>query len=281
MNYSKLLNGYNCLPISIKKDLLKMGNKKIKNILPKDIELLLNGLGLDPYNQKIVFITITKDGMFFNYDELKRVLSNYFSIPIDNNFENAVDGLRSRLNNKGFNTLPSNIRQECDDYSNRVMFSKYEEPSSHIPRPVREQILTDMAIEKSKAENSFKKFTEIKLDLFEKLVINEEDYKKVTIDFDQDKLNLYLAFIVKEYAEKFKNKNKIKDYRFALKYINDYLDNNKELLDNNYEVSKYFPVDETFNINSLKEYMDSISIDDLEDKSISKDKSTKKTYSKK
>ena len=258
MNYSKLLNGYNCLPISIKKDLLKMGNKKIKNILPKDIELLLNGLGLDPYNQKIVFITITKDGMFFNYDELKRVLSNYFNIPIDNNFENAVDSLRSRLNNKGFNTLPSNIRQECDDYSNRVMFSKYEEPSSHIPRPVREQILTDMAIEKEKAENSFKKFTEIKLDLFEKLVINEEDYKKVTIDFDQDKLNLYLAFIVMGYADRFRYKNKLNEYKFALKYVYDYLNNNKELLDNNFKVSS----NNKYMIYSLKEYLNSTILED-------------------
>ena len=282
MNYSKLLNNYNSLPISINRNLLNLGKNEINKILPDDINSLLTSIGLKAYVQKLVYINVTKDGLFFNYDELKKELSKYFGITIDKHFQESIDGFKNRLNSKtGLATLPNNIRQECEKYTNHVVFSKYSEIKQHPTVTEKEEKDIAIATEKMNAEKFYKKFIEKKIDLFEKLVLNEEDYKKVTIDFDQDKLNLYLAFIVKEYAEKFKNKNKIKDYRFALKYINDYLDNNKELLDNNYEVLKYFPVDETFNINSLKEYMDSISICDLEDKSISLDKSTKKTYSKK
>jgi len=269
MNYSILLNGYNCLPISINKDLLNLGSNNIDSILPKDIELLLNSLGLDIYNQNLVYINVTKEGIVFNYDRLIKVLSNYFNIPINKKFENTINSFRSRLKTtNGLSTLPVNIRQECDDYSNHIMFSKYKEPNVHTSTPVREQTLTDMAIEKAKAIDLYKKYIEKKLNIFEKLVINEEDYKRVTIDFDQDKLNLYLAFIVKDYADKFKNKNKIKEYKFALKYIYDYLNNNKELLDNNFQVSKY-DFNDTYSIDSLKEYLESLN---LEDNNISIDK---------
>ena len=87
MNYSKLLNNYNSLPISINRNLLNLGKNEINKILPDDINSLLTSIGLKAYVQKLVYINVTKDGLFFNYDELKKELSKYFGITIDKHFQ--------------------------------------------------------------------------------------------------------------------------------------------------------------------------------------------------
>ena len=235
MDYDKLLNNYNCIPIRVTKNLLVLSKKGQENrVLYSPIIFILNSLGINQYKQNLITINVTKEGLIFNYDSFKNVLSKYFNIPIDENFEKNVQHLKSILRSKdAYQEMPNFLKQKCDKYSNGI-------PNSKTKQQRKEFISKTLTL----------------LSSFSDFIMKEEKYKKVPIDFDQDKLNLFLAYTMREYTIQFKKMEMTREYNKALEYLKTYLENNNDLLERSFRIPKFKKEEKPYQISSIKLFVD-------------------------
>ena len=177
MDYERLLNGYVSLPInaiSYPKYLLNDNNKQV-NLSELNIYLyeLFNSFEIDFYRQNMITnIKITKDGLLFDLTNLKKWLSEYFKIELDDNLPEKLDKLEEDIKNGKYTILHITplMGKAFDNYSlKRHISPKAKESTIHRAR-----------------RKEFMKKTMRDIRFFKDLYLNESKYSKVYDIFDQD-----------------------------------------------------------------------------------------------
>lgn len=241
MDYERLLNGYVSLPInaiSYPKYLLDDNNKQ-GNLSELNIYLyeLFNSFEIDFYRQNMITnIKITKDGLLFDLTNLKKWLSEYFKIELDDNLPEKLDKLEEDIKNGKYTILHITplMGKAFDNYSlKRHISPKAKESTIHRAR-----------------RKEFMKKTMRDIRFFKDLYLNELKYSKVNDIFDQDKINLYLAYVIMDYAIQCKRNNEEKKHKHALKYLYEYVKNNQLLLQDEFSI-KWEEYDRNGNVISV------------------------------
>lgn len=228
MDYERLLNGYVNLPInaiSYPKYLLNDNNKQ-GNLSELNIYLyeLFKSFEIDFYRQNMITnIKITKDGLLFDLTNLKKWLSEYFKIELDDNLPEKLDKLEEDIKNGKYTILHITplMGKAFDNYSlKRHISPKAKESTIHRAR-----------------RKEFMKKTMRDIRFFKDLYLNESKYSKVNDIFDQDKVNLYLAYVIMYYAIQCKRNDEEKKHKHALKYLYEYVKDNQLLLENEFSIN--------------------------------------------
>ena len=234
MTNKELLNMYSCISISVNENLRHL-LKENGVFLHNNIESLMK-LFKENKAQNLIKIDIKENGMFYNYGELKKELSSFFNIPINDKFNKNVALLKEIIINNYSVLMPSRIANASNNYVSlkvREKFGKNKMPKKQSKRIKRQQEILELQQE---ARAMFRKRIYYSLCLFEDLILNENKYKEIPVEFDPIKLNLYIAHIVKNYALKYEENEDITGYDIAIQYLRDYLENNKKLLDTDFHI---------------------------------------------
>lgn len=228
MDYERLLNGYVSLPINLKKYPCYLLNDNSKQgYLPEFNINLYNihksfGLMDTNFINIIGNIKITKDGLYFDLTNLKNWLSEYFKVELDDKLPEKLDKLEQDIRNGRYTIL--NITPLMGKAFDNYRLKRYINPKAK-----------DSTIHKARRKEFMSK-TLRDIRYFKDLYLNESKYSKVNDIFDQDKVNLYLAYVIMEHAIQCKRNNDVKRHRYALKYLDDYIKNNQDLIEQDFSI---------------------------------------------
>ena len=228
MQYNKLLNNFNSLPIMINPTtyyLLK--NPKYKSRYLDLIRVLITDIGFDFNKQDLLYIEVTKEGLKIDFTKLKEAYAKYFNIGLDENFISSLEKIETSIeeNKYSISHLTPNqlkhFKKRLREHSNGKLYSKNLEASKYLKEELAE-FLTDNS-------SSIK--------LLKEIITNEEKYSLVPDIFDENKIGLYLAYMIVNHL-KISEDDKEKVHNDLI-YLKTYIDNNKELIEQGYIVKLF------------------------------------------
>ena len=235
MNYKKLLGNYEKMPIMVNNKLFNLmkNDSKIptEEMLGYDLTTLLNVLP-EKSNPSLIMIMVTKEGLKYDFSRLKEEMFEYFDIKDRKNAITELEKLQEDLFLKRLNLFNlSDLmyeRYKKDLYEVLSNFNKKTARLSQNKRKGRNKLLR--SIEEFEIESTLNRISD-EAEAFKNFLINEKNYK-VSDVFNEDKLNLYLAYnIVYKHSklcrENIKDEEYLKKYNESLKYLREYVEREK------------------------------------------------------
>ena len=236
MNYKKLLGNYEMMPIMVNDKLFNLMKDDCKipteEMLGENLITLLDALSEKVSKQTLITIMVTKEGLKYDFSNLKEEMFKYFNI-VDR--ENAIVELDKIQEKLFFDRLKvfdlSDLmyeRYKKDLYEVLSNFNKKTARLSQNKRKGRNKQLR--SIEEFEIERALNRIS-AEVEAFKEFLTYEKDYK-VSDVFDEKKLNLYLAYnIVYKHSklcrENIKDEEYLKKYNESLKYLRDYVEREK------------------------------------------------------
>lgn len=221
MKYANLLLGYKSLPIAFidVPYLLKDGYDSPSALNPA-LFLLFNNNTIFKGCSLPKNITLRPDEMVLNLNPIKRKLFSYFNIPNPDDAITILNGLEEDIKN-GVITTPdiSLPMQEAFDHYRLRRHMDIKAKPNKINKAKRKEFL-------------FK--TRMDIRAFRNLLVNENTYSKIANVFDISKLQLYLAYKVMNHALICESNYDLEGFQFAIAYLQTFLNENPQLIDQNF-----------------------------------------------
>lgn len=264
MDYEKLLNGFEKLPILFRPTIFMLTAYPIfdeETITHDNIRFLIKTIGEDYYNQDSVYIVITKNGLELDISKLKKKLMKYFNIENEKDIIKSLNDMKDIIN-KNDEINYSDISPKVEESYNNFLKSKtdeynYRKKYLHKKSEIDFETLYKRIIEFEK--EGYKNLVKNQIETFKKLCLNEKKYTKVKDIFDQDRVNLYLAQeIMLKYAESCQKRGNDKGYKSAINYLKQYLNNNSGLLENDFKVPSGYNNVDPYSITCVKDRVKSL-----------------------
>lgn len=212
MNYTKLLQNYIKLPLTINVNITDLFNNSEHQYYVEDLNTdlfeILKIFNINFYKNKLIqSIHIDKDNIHVNTEKLKLYIFKYFQISEENNVNLCLNNLLKNLDSTmDIKKMHKNIQTEYNNFLPKT----YVLPS---------QTKKYNKIKKQQFSILMRK----KINLFIDFLNNEDKYSTLNDIFDENAVQLQLALNVLEYAEECKKKNDKNGFLYTQTYLNNFL----------------------------------------------------------